>query len=144
MAQQRRKHMKLSGLTIDDKDVVAAMEPQGGDVINIRVNTDGSISRTSSVVEKDALGLVIERTMDVAASHVGRIRAGAARPSPARTKRTNPCKFCDHKNACLFDEALHPEDLRRLTDMKDGEVVDKLKQMRNDDAEDSAYTEEGE
>ena len=144
VAQQRRKHMKLSGLTINDKDVVAAMEPMDGDVINIRVNTDGSIARTSPVVEKDALGLVIDRAMDVAASHVGRIRAGFVRPSPARTKRTNPCKFCDHKNACLFDEALHPEDLRRLTDMRDGEVVEKLKQMRNDDAEDSAYTEEGE
>ena len=133
IADQRRKHMKLSGLTLNDRDVVDAMEPQGGDVINIRINADGSISRTSPVVEKDALGLVIHRAMDMAAVHVGRIRSGYARPSPARTKRTDPCKFCDHKNACLFDEELHPEDLRRMTDLKDAEVVEKLRLAQQDD-----------
>ena len=124
---KRRRAMKLSGITLADKEVIDAMSTDSGDVINIRINKDGSISKLSSTVEKDAIDLMIARTLDNAAAHVERIRMGEADASPARTKKSDPCRFCDFRSACHFDDTLDAARVRRFEEISNEEVIERLR-----------------
>lgn len=125
--EKRRKAMKLSGVTLAEKEVIDAMNTDAGDVINIRINKDGTISRTSAVVERDAIDLMIARTLDNAAEHVENIRTGMAMASPARTKKSDPCRFCDFRSACHFDDQLDAGRVRRFEEMSNEEVIGRLR-----------------
>ena len=125
--EKRRKAMKLSGITLAEKHVIDAMNTDSGDVINIRINQDGSISRTSPALERDAIDLIMERTLDNAARHVDQIRAGSAMAAPARTKKSDPCRFCDFRSACQFDDELDAARVRRFEDISNEEVIEKLR-----------------
>ena len=125
--EKRRKATKLSGMTLADMDVINAMDTDSGDVINVRINKDGTISRTASAVERDAIDLIIARTLDNAAGHVDSIRAGQAAASPARTKKSDPCKFCDFRSACHFDDQLDAPRVRRFEEMSNDEVIARLR-----------------
>lgn len=126
--EKRRKAMKLSGVTLAEKEVIDAMNTDSGDVINIRINKDGSISRMSSALERDAIDLMIARTLDNAAAHVEHIRMGQAEASPARTKKSDPCKFCDFRSACHFDDTLDAARVRRFEEMSNDEVIQRLRE----------------
>jgi ATP-dependent helicase/nuclease subunit B len=127
IASRRRAAMKLNGLTVAETEVVSAMAPEPGDVISIRINKDGRISRSSSALERSDFELVIARTLENAARHVDSIRAGSAQASPARTRKLDPCRYCDYRKACLFDESLSAARVRRMEDMKNDEVVERLR-----------------
>lgn len=128
IAARRRAAMKLNGLTVAEPDVISATAPDPGDVISIRINKDGLISRTSAALERSDFDLVIRRTLENAARHVDSIRAGDAQASPARTRRLDPCRYCDYRSACLFDETLDAARVRRMEDMKNDEVVERLRE----------------
>lgn len=131
--EKRRKAAKLSGVTLADKSVIDAMSTDSGDVINVRINADGSISRTSSALEKDAIDLMIARALDNAAGHVDGIRGGVAAPAPARTKKSDPCAFCDFRSACLMDDTLDASRVRRFEEMSNDEVIARLRAEQDDE-----------
>ena len=125
--EKRRKSMKLKGVTLADKAVIDAMSTDSGDVINVKINKDGTISKTSQAVERDVIDLMIARTLENAANHVDDIRSGRAAPSPARTRRSNPCTYCDFRSACHFDDAMDAARVRRFEEMSNDEVIELLK-----------------
>ena len=131
--EKRRKSMKLKGVTLADKGVIDAMTTDTGDVINVKINKDGSISKTSQAVERDVIDLMIARTLENAAKHVDHIRSGRAAPAPARTKRSNPCTYCDFRSACHFDDAMDAARVRRFEDMTNDEVIGLLKREAEGD-----------
>ncbi len=122
----RRARMKLSGLTTSDMDVIEAMSPVPEDVISIKINKDGKISRTSAVADPHGMRLIIDRVLKNAAHHVDGIRAGDAAAAPARTKKLDPCKYCDYRRGCLFDESLDAQKVRRVEELSNAEVIDRL------------------
>ncbi|MBQ4088457.1 MAG: PD-(D/E)XK nuclease family protein [Clostridia bacterium] len=126
--EKRRSAMKLTGMTLAEKDVIDAMATDSGDVINVKINKDGSISKVSTAVERDAIDLIVARTLDRAAAHVDGIRMGEAEPSPARTRRSDPCKYCDFRSACHFDDALDAARVRRFEDVTNDEVITRLRE----------------
>lgn len=128
---KRRSEMKLKGLTIDDIDVINAMSPNPSDVINITVK-DGRISRSQQVIEKDDLARLINRVLTVSAGQVDQIRAGGAGVSPMRTTNLDPCAYCDYRGACLFDNALDASRVRRAEDMKNDQVLMRLREEQDD------------
>ena len=126
--EERRKAMKLSGITLAEKSVVDAMQTDSGDVINVRISENGVIYKSAPVIERDALDLVIARTLENAAGHVDAIRSGSAAAEPARTEKRDPCKYCDFRGACLFDDTLDAGRVRRFEDMTNEEVIARLRE----------------
>ncbi len=135
IAEERRRSMRLKGITLAEKDVIEAMNTDSGDVINVKINADGNISKLSNAVERDVIDLVIARTLENAARHVDGIRGGAAAPSPARTGKSNPCSYCDFRNACHFDDNMDAARVRRFADMTNDEVIDILRTEAGEDTD---------
>lgn len=133
IASRRRSAMKLSGVTVAEPDVIHAMAAEPDDVISIHINKDGLISRTSPAIQRSDFDLVIARTLENAARHVDLIREGQAQASPARTRKIDPCRFCDYRKSCLFDESLNAARVRRLEEMKNDEVVERLRRENETD-----------
>ncbi|MGI6240172.1 MAG: PD-(D/E)XK nuclease family protein [Christensenellales bacterium] len=125
--KKRRDAMKLKGLTTDEPEVIAAMSPRPQDVISIRIRSDGTIVRSGAIVDRQAMRLIIDRALHNAARHVAGIRAGHAEASPARTQTADPCKYCDYRRSCLFDDSLDARKVRRVETMNDQAVIDRLK-----------------
>lgn len=124
--EKRRAGMRLSGLTTSDLSVIEAMSPVPEDVISIKINKDGSLSRTSAVADPHGMRLMIDRVLGNAARHVDGIRTGDAAAAPARTRKLNPCKYCDYRRGCLFDESLDAGKVRRVEELTNAEVMDRL------------------
>jgi ATP-dependent helicase/nuclease subunit B len=124
--EKRRASMKLNGLTTTDLNVIAAMSPEPEDVISIRINKDGSFSKTSAGADPLGMRLIINRVLKNAARHVDGIRAGEAAAAPARTRKRNPCTYCDYRRGCLFDESLDTPKVRRVDEISNAEVMDRL------------------
>ena len=76
---------------------------------------------------------MIARTLDNAAALVDGIRAGSAAANPARTKKSNPCSFCDFRSACLMDDTLDASRVRRFEEMSNDEVIARLRAEQDED-----------
>ena len=133
IAEKRRSAMKLKGMTLAETDVIDAMSTDSGDVINVKINKDGTISKYSQAVERDAIDLMIARTLENAARHVDGIRSGQAAASPARTRRSNPCSYCDFRSACHFDDNMDAARVRRFEDMSNDEVISLLRSQAEEE-----------
>ena len=55
----------------------------------------------------------------MAGRHVDGICAGEAAPAPAKVGKALPCRFCESRAACLFDEQADRGRVRRVDLDKD-------------------------
>lgn len=100
----RHNQLRMEGLLPRSETLRNAMSP----------NCDRFFKTRSFSASSEAMERLTERALDMAGRHVDAIRLGEAAPSPVRTPKTSPCKFCNWKAACLFDEAIDKDRLRRL------------------------------
>lgn len=108
------KHYKMSGLLLEDFDVIAAMEEKlsaassvAGEFIPVRINKDGTISKQSKVIPQEALLRIKKYVYGMLTDTGTDILSGSIAPSPL----PNACTYCDYDNICRgFGEAV-PRDI---------------------------------
>ena len=108
LAALRKNTARRSGLVLDDRDVIEAMEP-GEDkrFLPVKLTRTGGWTKASeaslaSLEQFGALSRHIEKTLSELA---GQLRSGSVTADPwFKSGRDNACAFCDYRQACLFDE----------------------------------------
>ena len=107
VAELRRKALRMDGPMVDEEEAAAAnsAEPK-------------RFYRASAALSRPALCKLLARAQAMAGRHVDGIRAGEAAPAPAKVGRELPCRFCDGRAACLFDEAADRGRVRRVEEDK--------------------------
>lgn len=110
LAALRKSTAQRSGLVLDDEAVLKAMEPTPGQrflPVKINAGTGTYSKRTqesvASLEQFGALSRHIDRTLrDLAAE----LRSGSVALDPwYKSARETACKYCEYRQACLFDEA---------------------------------------
>ena len=93
----------------------------------MRVTQGGGLYKGTLATDANGFKALMQRTLDKAGEHLDHIRQGLAEAAPARFKQQNPCKYCDWRGVCLFDERMDARRVRRFEGIRGDEVLERLK-----------------
>jgi ATP-dependent helicase/nuclease subunit B len=101
------KRFKMSGITLDDEDVIRAMDnniDKWSDIIPVYMSASG-VGARSSVVSRDGFdklrGFVTRKIIDAGKEMTrGNI---SARPYKKEKNAETACRFCEYKHICKID-----------------------------------------
>ena len=130
--KERRGRFKLSGLAIDDPEVLAAQSPNFPEVLGVRVTKEGSLYKGAMATDAHGFETLTHHALTKAGEHLDNIRDGEAAVAPAEFRLNTPCDWCDLRDACLFDERLDARCVRRFKNIRGDAVLELLKLSRDD------------
>ena len=125
--KERRSQFKLTGLAPDDIDVLTALSPDFSEVLNVKVNQSGALSKGTLATDRHGFEALTQHVLGKAAEHIDAIRGGEAAISPADFRMRRHCEWCDWRPICLFDDRLDAGCVRRFRTIKGYEVLERLK-----------------
>ena len=125
--KDRREQFKLSGLSVDDLNVLAAQSPNFPEVLGVKKNKDGSLAKTALVTDQQGFRAMINHTLQKAGELLDAIRNGDTAISPAEFRNGLPCDWCDLRDGCLYDKRLDAPCVRRFKSMRGQEALEKMK-----------------
>lgn len=125
--KKRRERFRLTGLAPDSLELLTAQSPNFPEVLNVRVNTGGTLRKGSLVTDPDGFSTLMARTLEKAGEHLDGIRAGLAQVAPIRFHRQSPCSTCDWRAVCLFDERMDARRVRKRDRLRPDAVLERLK-----------------
>ncbi len=124
------KKMTMSGLVLDDAEVIAALDgtmAQTSDILPVKYNKDGSPAAASSLASEQTYGLLQRYAVDLAKRLAQRIQAGEIRALPLKEKSGLPCRYCPYQSICGHEEGLSPQ--RSMRARKKEELLDEMRQQ---------------
>jgi len=99
----RSKDWKRKGLVLDDKAVIAAMEPEGSPK-RLSCDTDKDGNLTGDIASRQQLKLLRSYVLRVLQKLIAQIAQGDVEPNPyCRGKSHNACTYCPYKAICHYD-----------------------------------------
>lgn len=118
IAEEVFKKYKMRGLLIDDTDVLSEMDTEihgASKVIPVRINVNGSISKSSSKVvspqDMDNLRTFVRHKHQQAGEGM---LAGDTRVLPYQKKSKTACDYCSYRSVCQFDPTDPDQKYRKL------------------------------
>ena len=125
---ERRKSFRMEGLLPESMELLQAMSPNFSDVIKARVTSAGTLYKgTLTASERDFSNLT-RCALRRASEHLNHIRDGVCSAAPARIDQSNPCKYCDYKSICQFDDRLDAPKIRKYKPLPAEEVLERLRE----------------
>ena len=114
----------MEGLVPSDEAVRNAMTDKMGEVFKVRMNKDGtqlySTVKTASEADYRAIADCALKRAD---EELKRIRGGVCGVSPVRYEGIDPCRFCNYRSVCQFDDRLDAQRVRRLPTLSTDEAL---------------------
>ncbi|MBR6766698.1 MAG: PD-(D/E)XK nuclease family protein [Clostridia bacterium] len=131
--KKRLSQFRLNGVAPDNPELLNAMSPNFGEVLNVRANKDGSLAKGTLATDENGFRAIIDRALEMAGRHLDGIRGGNAAISPAAFRQRTPCAYCDWHSICLFDSRMDAGCVRRFKTMRGDAVIEKLKLAQEPD-----------
>ena len=126
VAAERRKAFRMDGLLPDDAEALRAMSPNVADVVKARVSPSGELYKsvlTAGQREYDGLTRCALRRAGELLDGIGR---ESARPRPRGWTTYDPCRYCDGRVACGFDDRVDSGRARKFRPMTGQEALAKF------------------
>lgn len=104
----RLKQYKLSGLALNETDIIKALASQNvSSILPISIKKDGELSKNSSVATREQFHTLEEHIIDTIKGLGKGILDGRISARPIKLRDKNPCAFCKYHTICQFDEKEH-------------------------------------
>ena len=119
------KRMKLKGLLLNDIDAIKNMDKSIDGysyIIPAGLNTNGEISKTSSVVSYEELMRLRKYIRKLLIKQGDKLFEGNIAIAPYKNQKNTACDHCNYAGVCQFDTAIKNNRFRALKDLKDYEV----------------------
>lgn len=101
------KQFKLSGLVLEDKSIIEALDKSGsGNTIPVSINKDGSIKKGSSVATKEQFNELESHIIHTIKDLGKDILEGKVSVRPYQLNGKNPCDYCVYHTICQFNEEM--------------------------------------
>ena len=129
---ERRKAFRMDGLLPEKRELLEAMSPNFDQVLNARVSkTTGELYKGTVVASEKDFNNLTRCAIRRAGEHVDSIGAGECAVSPARMELSDPCKYCDYRPICQFDDRLDSNRIRKFKPIPAEEVLERLREEAN-------------
>lgn len=119
------KKLKMNGLLLRDAKVVREMDKdmEGFSlIIPARMNKDGSLSKSPSVISMDQFQLLRKYVRETLVNLCEDMLSGNIEIKPSKEKRYSACNFCSYSAICQFDSTMKDNKYRYVNKKKDVEV----------------------
>ena len=130
-----QEKLRMQGVVIDDEDAIAKLDNtqvSKSDVIPVAWNKDGSLKKTSSVMDKSMLDN-ISKFVNVKIREMGReILSGNINVNPCKKDKWNSCSYCNYKSICKFDKNIEGFKLRDLEKKSKDEIIVEIGRIDED------------
>ena len=118
---------KREGFVLKDREIVEALEhSQDGKYtyVPVSVKKDGEFSATSNVLAENEFSAVFSKIKRQLFDIADRINTGFIEPLPViRDLQTNSCSYCPFHAACLFDESMGTDKMKKIKGLKTDEAI---------------------
>ncbi len=102
----RGDELRLSGLFINNREVLDAMSPDIEHTVQLKLKTDGTVSSTVRMVDENGFRLLIEHAISAATRIADGIQQGKTEVAPVRLSGYCSCDRCDWRALCQQDPRL--------------------------------------
>jgi ATP-dependent helicase/nuclease subunit B len=103
--KQRVRQWRMSGLVLDDEDVLRGMERElAGEYIPVKLGKDGKPDAASQVASAAELARLAAKVERLIASMAQELHSGGIGAVPVRTAAGFACEYCDYAALCGFEE----------------------------------------
>jgi ATP-dependent helicase/nuclease subunit B len=130
------KSYKMKGLLINNERVIQMMdtslESGVSQVIPAGIKKDGAFRSDSKIAGKETFQDLRNHIHDLMLRAGSDITSGSVHLNPYQRKQKIACTFCPFLSVCQFDTSLETNHFRRLSEMKEDEVLEKLRNKEGD------------
>ena len=124
------KKYKMQGLLLSDAEIVKLMdtslETGTSQIIPAGLKKDGGFRSNSKIADNETF-LSLQQHIHQLMMDAGiDMTEGGVHLNPFQHKTNVACTFCSFRSVCQFDPILEENNYRKLTDLKDDEILKKL------------------
>lgn len=124
------KKFKMDGLLTEDTTLIKHMdttlESGRSNIIPAGIGKTGQFYKGSRVTSEDNLTKLQDYIYDLMKQAGLSISNGEVELNPYQKKQQTACTFCSFRSVCQFDPTLEENEYRRLQDLKDEEVIQRI------------------
>lgn len=125
------KQFKLSGLVLEQLDVIKALDKENtGSIIPVSLNKDGSIKKGSSIATTDQFELLENHIIDAVKDLGTQILEGKVSAKPFKLGEKNPCQYCNYSTICQFNESQPDNYFDKLENLSKEEVWQRIEREK--------------
>ncbi|GAB4073934.1 helicase-exonuclease AddAB subunit AddB [Barrientosiimonas marina] len=126
------KQYKMKGLMLSDEAIVKSMDTSlnsgRSEVIPAGVKKNGEFFSNSSVASLETFHSLQDHVHHLMRQAGLDITSGGVHLNPFQYKQQTACTYCPFRSVCQFDPTLEDNNYRKLTDMKDEDILANLRQ----------------
>ncbi|MBE7039394.1 MAG: hypothetical protein E7398_01550 [Ruminococcaceae bacterium] len=122
--EERLKQFKMSGMVLEDIDIINKMEnciSGFSGIIPVRISSKGEIVKSQSKTATAEQFKKLKQYVKKAAGEIGReILSGKVDISPCANGKSMPCEYCKFHSICAFD--INTDEYRQVGKFKDDDI----------------------
>ncbi|ALX48678.1 helicase-exonuclease AddAB subunit AddB [Lentibacillus amyloliquefaciens] len=126
------KKYKMQGLLLSDKELVKQMDTSldsgASEIIPAGLKKDGDFRKGSRIADHETFRSLQDHIHHLMMQAGIDMTSGGVHLNPFQHKQQTACTFCSFRSVCQFDPTLEENNYRKLTDLKDDEILEKLRQ----------------
>lgn len=135
------KQYKLSGLAVDDVDILDKMESGvKGEILPAKAKKDGTLGSGASVASEAQFRQLIEYMHDLIRGLGKDMLAGKISAKPCKLKEKDACAFCKYHTICQFDTINKDNTYEQLSPLGNKEIWEELAKGGEEHAMDTHAT----
>ncbi|MGP4106622.1 helicase-exonuclease AddAB subunit AddB [Virgibacillus sp. L01] len=125
------KKYKMQGLLLSDEQIVKMMdtslESGTSQVIPAGMKKNGGFYSSSKVADNETFSSLQQHIHHLMMQAGIDMTSGGVHLNPFQHKQNTACTYCPFLSVCQFDPILEENNYRKLTDLKDDEILDRLR-----------------
>ncbi|QKY68532.1 helicase-exonuclease AddAB subunit AddB [Lentibacillus sp. CBA3610] len=125
------KKYKMQGMLLSDEEIVKLMdtslESGRSQIIPAGVKKNGGFYSGSRIADQETFQSLQNHIHHLMMQAGIDMTSGGVHLNPFQHKQQTACTFCPFRSVCQFDPSLEENNYRKLTDMKDEEILEKLR-----------------
>ncbi len=125
--RERRAVFRMEGLIPESEEVRCAMTDRLGEVFKARATEDGKLYKNVPSASESDYRAMTDCALRRAGEQLRDIRRGVCGAFPVRFEGIDPCRYCNYRSVCLFDDRLDAARVRRPKALSIEEAMLKMK-----------------
>ena len=125
--RERRAVFRMEGLIPESEEVRRAMTDRLGEVFKARATEDGKLYKNVPSASESDYRAMTDCALRRASEQLRDIRRGVCGAFPVRFEGIDPCRYCNYRSVCLFDDRLDAARVRRPKTLSIEEAMLKMK-----------------
>ncbi|GGB39537.1 ATP-dependent helicase/deoxyribonuclease subunit B [Lentibacillus populi] len=125
------KKYKMQGLLLANEDTVKMMdtslESGTSQIVPAGVKKNGGFYASSHVADQETFQILQGHIQQLMINAGIDMTEGGVHLNPYQHKQKNACTFCSFSSVCQFDPSLDENNFRKLTEMKEDDIIEKLR-----------------